>query len=71
MPLKPKTRPVGQQVVAAHIIHTKTPPKMTIPEGTNLTIEGIDIGADSKVRYKIQYNKMFVWVFAADLKTRK
>ena len=65
MPLKPKVRPMGQHVVLVNSVRSSRGP---IPVGRETTIEGIHIDENSRVHYKIEYQRTYVWVVAADLK---
>ena len=71
MPLKPKTRPVGQQVVAVNQLEFSD--GLVIPIGTKLVIEGFAVGVDYKVSYKFKWgdkagNPKIYWVKSTDIK---
>ena len=69
MPLHPKVRPIGQEVVTVGPIKSY---KGSIPIGSYATIESINIDrSSSKVQYKICCHGIYVWVKAADIKTPK
>ena len=74
MPLIPKVRQVGQQVVVINAF--KLPDGRVIPEGTRLIIEGSAVGDDYKVSYKFKWGDRsgtpcIYWVKASDIKTSK
>ena len=59
---EPTVRPLHQQVVLIK-------PTRKVPEGTNTTIEGVNIGANG-IQYKIIYRANYFWVGEEDIKTR-
>ena len=73
MPLKPKTRPVGQHVILTTDYELEG---KVFPAGTRTVVEDCRVGSDYKVLYQITLpNKMgsriAYWVGAAVIKTLK
>jgi len=68
MPIKPKLRPIGQEVITTKELHFR---EAIIPEGTITSVLEVKVGEDYKVSYKILYRGHYLWVKAADIKTFK